>query len=151
MPSSCLSPGGHIISRSTSFLDTLSSFSNLIYTKREKKSTSEPSGSEGEGWKSFPVLTPDLLSNEVAVFHQGGSLIRSHRSQGSTHMVKWAEVVYLFPPSLSQCLWGRTEGWRDEAGCWQWLDFCGTLLSVEFIFWNLSVWQLKRPTLTVTT
>lgn len=32
-----MSPGGHIISRGTSFLDTLPPFSNLIYTKSKKK------------------------------------------------------------------------------------------------------------------
>lgn len=64
----------------------------------------------GEGWKSFSNWTPDLLSNEVAVFSAGGSLIRSQRSERSTYMVKWLEVVFFvcffcfsFPESMS---WG---------------------------------------------
>lgn len=70
----------------------------------------EPSGCRGEG----PSLSrpPDLLSNEVAVCQQVGSLIRSHRSQRSTHTVKWAEVVYFFLP-LSPCLQGRLSADTD--------------------------------------
>lgn len=44
-----------------------------------------------------------LLSNGVAVFQQGGSLIRSQRSERSTHTVKWVQVVYFFFPHSVSC------------------------------------------------
>lgn len=57
-----------------------------------------------------PSLTgaQTLLSNGVAVFQQGGSLIRSQRSERSTHTVKWVQVVYFyFLPDSVSC---QTEG-----------------------------------------
>lgn len=93
--SACFRPGWQIVWCGTSLLDILSALMNLM--PRRAFLSRPVVGGEG------PSLSgpPDLLSNEVAVCQQVGSLIRSHRSQRSTHTVKWAEVVYFFSPSES--------------------------------------------------